>query len=722
MLDSLETLAMPSSDATDPLLECLITLTTKYNRTFSREALCAGLPLVNQFLTPQLFVRAAERAGLIAKIVKRQLHRIPKLVLPAVLLLKDNQACILHQIHDDQTLSVAFPETSQSISTKSLEEVAEVYSGYSIFIQPSRHFEGNDEKKGQEQSSSHWFWGTLLKYKRSYAEVGLAALFVNIFTLISPLFVMNVYDRVVPNNAQVTLWVLAIGVFIAFIFDLSLRILRGYLIDVCGKKADILMASRLFQHIMDMQLIHKPTSVGAFVNTLREFDTVRDFFTSATLTTLVDLPFICLFLFFIWYIGGALVLVPLAAIPIVLGTALLLELPLRKVVKQALQGTSQKNAILVEAIGGLETIKSLSAEGIMQHKWEQCIGATSHLGLRSRLLSASVVNIAHFAQQLVYVGTVIVGVYLIEAHDITLGSLIACNIIAGRTLAPLGQLASMLTRYHQAKIALRNLNKIMALTSEHQLQKRFLHQPSLKGEIHFKDVTFQYPKQPHKTLNNISCKIAVGERVAIIGRIGSGKTTLQKLLLGLYRPESGMITLDGIDMNQIDPIDIRRRIGYVPQDSLLFAGSVRDNITMGQPHSSDESILQAASIAGVDRIINKHPEGFNMPIVERGESLSGGQRQAIAIARAVLNNPPILLFDEPTSAMDENSEQELLRKLSTYLNNKTLILVTHKASLLTLVNRIIILDQGKIVLDGPKDQILKQIRLAAKPNAGATRS
>ncbi len=535
----------------------------------------------------------------------------------------------------------------------------------------------------------------------------LAALLINIFTVVSPLFVMNVYDRVVPNNAEVTLWVLAIGVLIIFTFDLLLRFLRGYLIDVCGKKADIVMASSLFQHVLGIQLINKPASVGAFANNLREFETVRDFFTSATLTTLIDLPFLIIYLIFTWYIGGVIVLVPLLAIPIVLITAYLIEVPLRHNVQAALQEAAQKNAVLVEAVSGIETIKTLGAESILQHKWEQRVGRAAKLGLQSRFLSAAVINITYYVQQLVTIGTVIVGVYAIEQGSLTLGGLIACNILAGRTLAPLGQFANLLTRLQQTKAALEGLNKIMALPLERPPNKHFLQRPAFQGEIEFKNVTFQYPYQQTKALDNVSFKINKGEKVAIVGRIGSGKSTLQKLLLGLYQPQQGAIYIDGIDLTQIDPIDLRKSIGYAPQDSLLFAGNVRDNIAMAQPWADDAAILRAAKLAGVDNFVSRHPAGYNLPVGERGEGLSGGQRQAIAIARALLSNPNILLLDEPTSATDERSEQELIHQLKNYLGDKTVIVVTHKASLLALVDRLIILDNSKIALDGPKEKLLK---------------
>lgn len=700
----------------DPLLNCLISLGRYYHcPNTSPKALVAGLPLVNNRLTPQLFVRSAHRIGLMAEIIQRPLLRISKLALPAVLLLKDNQACILTGWKDAETAEIVISELGGHPVEESLSELEQNYSGYSILIRPI-HEDAIEKETSIVDKNQHWFWGTLWRFKSAYSEVLVAALFINIFALVSPLFVMNVYDRVVPNNAQVTLWVLATGVIIIYVFDLILRFLRSYLIDISGKKADVLMASHLFQHIMNMQISYKPGSTGTFVNNIREFETIRDFFTSATLTTIIDLPFVFLYLFTIWYIGGPIVFIPLIAIPLVLAYAWLIEKPLQNEIKLALHSAAQKHGVLIESLTGLEILKSLNAEGLAQYKWEEHVGKHAQHGLRSRFFSASVINLTYFSQQLVTVLTIIVGVYLIYKGNLTLGGLIACNILSARALAPLGQLANLFTRYQQAKVALIGLNNIVSIPSERPADKHFLHKTHYNGEIEFKQVSFQYPEQTNKALDNVSFKIKPGEHVAIIGQIGSGKSTLQKLILGLYQPQSGNIYIDNADINQIDPAELRHEIGYAPQDSLLFAGTVRSNIMMRNPSADDERLLEVAQIAGVTHFTNLNPAGFDMKIGERGEGVSGGQRQAIAIARALLSNPSILLLDEPTSSMDERSEQELITKLKQYMENRTLLLVTHKPSLLPLVDRIIILHMGKIIADGPKPQILQAIAQSRKPS------
>lgn len=693
-------------DNEDSLLDCLVIMSQYYNKPYSRASLRAGLPLGDGLLTPRLFVRAAERAGLAARIVSRSIEKIPPLVLPVVLILKDGKACVLHKINSD-SLEITLPEQSQGLVTKSLEDIKALYTGHAIYLHPL--FQRAQHQDEHKEHPKDWFWGTLWKYKRNYFEVSLAALFINVFSLVSPLFVMNVYDRVVPNNAILTLWVLSIGVLIIFTFDSLLRVLRGYLIDVCGKKADTLMASALFAQIMDMQLINKPRSIGAFVNNLREFESVRDFFTSATFVTLIDFPFLILFLLLIWYVGGLIVLVPLISIPLIVIIALILERPMRAIVQQNLQGLAQKNAILVESISGLETVKTLVAEGMLLRKWEQQVGQNNKLTLKSKYLSSLITNLSYYIQQISYVGTIIVGVYLIEQQQMTMGALIACSILAGKTLAPLGQLTSLIARYHQAKEALHGLNAMMSLSTEHSTNKRFIHHDQLSGDIELENVSFQYPMQSGFALNDVSLKIKAGERIGIMGRMGSGKTTLEKLILNLYHPQKGMIYFDGIDSKQIDPVNIRHNIGYVPQDNLLFSGTLRDNILMAQPWATDEAMLKVAQIAGLDKVINKHPLGFNMPVGEKGDTFSGGQKQSVTIARALLSNPSIILLDEPTSSMDAPSEAELITNLKEALQDKTLLLVTHRPSLLALVDRVIVMDLGKIIMDGPRDDIVKKL-------------
>lgn len=692
----------------DSLLGCLTILAKMLHKPHSAESLVAGLPLVDNKLTPKLFSRAAERAGLSSKVVKRPLRKISNLVLPAVLLLENSTACIVVEFNR-KTAKVIFPETGEGESEIALNELKKQYSGYAIFIKPFHHFDKRTNESDVPRTK-HWFWGTILRFWPIYAEVFIASILVNSFALASPLFIMNVYDRVVPNHAIETLWVLAIGVATVFAFDLLLRTLRAYFIDMAGKKADVILSATIFEKVMGVKMASRSNSVGSFSNNLQEFESFRDFFTSATLTTLIDLPFVFLFIFVIWTISGDLAYVPLAVIPLALLVSLIIQIPLGRTIQQLFRHSGQRSATLIETLTGLETIKSIGAESPIQRKWEQTIGFIAKYSQRARVLSSTAVNFSGFLQQMASVTVVVFGVYKIAEGDLTMGALIASTILTGRALAPIGQVAGLLTRYHHSKAALQSLNNLMSLPIERPSGREFLHRPDFNGGVEFKKVSFRYPEQPMDALTEISFSIKPGEKVAFIGRIGSGKSSIEKLILGLYEPSEGAILLDGTDIRQIDPVDLRRNIGYAPQDVVLFFGSVRDNITMGSPFADDKSVLKAAEIAGVTEFVNRHPSGFDLPVGERGEGLSGGQRQSVAAARALLLDPPVLLLDEPTNAMDNSTEERFKAKLATMLSDKTLLLVTHKASLLSLVDRIIVVDQGRLVADGPRDQILTALK------------
>ncbi|MEO5341259.1 MAG: type I secretion system permease/ATPase [Magnetococcus sp. MYC-9] len=703
----------PEADAShamdDPLLHCLVILSRHWQRPQSLNALRAGLPLVDNRFTPELFVRAAARVDISARVVRKPLARISPLTLPAVLLLKERQACLLMALEaNGHEARVIFPETGAGEAIVPLDRLQERYSGQAIFSRPQFRFDARSEEIGA-LPDRHWFWGTLRRFTTLYAEAILASLMLNIFSLTSSLFAMNVYDRVVPNNAIETLWVLSIGAAIVYGFDFVIRTLRSYLLDVAGKKADILMASTLFQQINDVRMAAQPASSGALARNLLEFESLRDFFTSASLSTFIDLPFVFLFLWVIYFLSGPVVLVPLLAVPLVLGASLLLQWPLARIMHKTAKESAQKHAILIETLNGLETVKTLGAAGTVQGKWEQMVGLAAQTGLQSRLASNLLLNFSNFTQQMAYVGIIIHGVYQIQEGQLTMGALIACSMLTSRALAPLSQVAGLLVRLQQSIVSLRTLDGIMQLPVERPATTRFIHCPKLSGEILFDKVSFSYPRHPVPVLRDFSLHIRAGERVAILGRIGSGKSTLIRLLLNLYQPDAGTILMDGIDLQQMDPVDLRRNIGCVTQESLLFFGTVRTNILIGDPFANDEALLRAAHQAGVDESVTRHPHGFNRAIGEQGRGLSGGQQQTIAIARALLTDPPILLMDEPTSAMDSGSEERFKARMMEALPGRTLLLITHRASLLPLVDRVILLEEGRVVLDGPRHEVVQQM-------------
>jgi len=693
----------------DPLLNCLVFLTRFYKRPYSAEALQAGLPRTGGEFSHQLFVRAAERVGLTSRLVKRPLNKLSPFLLPAVVFLKDESSCILLERPEPGELKIMTPEVLDGVTEVSEELFEQQYAGYVLLVHPTYRF-GSDKTQAEIPKEKNWFWGTLKHSFWIYGQVILAAILINVLVLVSPLFIMNVYDRVVPNNAMETLWVLAIGALLAFSFDFILKVLRSYFIETAGKKADVILSSRIFDQLLDMKLGGNTKSSGAFANELNGYESLREFFTSSTLTTLVDLPFVLFFVAIIWMLGGPLAYIPLLAIPLLFTGVIIIQYFLRGVIQKSYVEDKIRQGVLVETVSGVEIIKSVRADGRMRHLWEKSIGVTSKYGKRARLLSQFANHYAAFITQITSVAVVVYGAHLAEAGEITMGVIIAAVILSGRILAPLTQLANLGVRLDRSLLSLRGLNKIMEQPVERPDTRNFVHYPELKGAICIDNVHFAYPEQEkdqqQEVLKGLSLTVNPGDRVGIIGRVGSGKSTLAKLMLNLYSPNEGSILIDNTDIRQIDPADLRRNIGFVPQDSFLFMGSIRENISISAPHAEDEDILRAARLAGVDDFVSKHPMGYDFPVGERGKNLSGGQRQAVTLARALLFDPALLIMDEPTNDLDQQSEELLKKRLQESLKSRTLILITHRFSLLSLVDRIIIVDNGQVLADGPKKEIL----------------
>ncbi len=694
----------------DPLTDCLVQLTRLHGRPMSRTALRAGLPLVNDRLTVELFARAAERADLSARVLKRPLKKMTGLELPAVLLLNNLGACVLVAVdRDTSEATVLLPETGMGEARFSFAELEKLTTGYAIFARPKYRQEKAIDAK-VEPGEKNWFWKTLFSSWRIYRDVLIASFLINLFGLAGPFFTLNVYDRVIPNLAFETLWVLAVGIGVIYLFNLMMKSLRGYFVDVAGKRANLRLSAILFQKVLGLRMEVRPKSVGAFSKNLQQFETIRDFITSFSITALIDLPFMGLGLFAVWYLGGMVVCLHLGAIVLLALYALLIQVPLQRSVEKTFQASAQKNAILVEGLSGIETVKMLGAESQLQRAWEEAVSYIATWSARSRFLSNSVNHFSDFVLNIAVVGTVIIGVYRIASGNLSQGGLIALVILTRQAIAPMTQVVSLATRFHRARAALKTLNSIMALPVERPAGKAFLHRSTCKGRIEFNAVSFTYPEQKGHALKNISLTLEPGEKVALIGPIGSGKTTLGKLLLGLFEPSEGMVSLDSTDIRQIDPAQLRHFIGYVPQDITLFRGTLRDNLTLGSQDVEDTTILRAAEMSGTADFIGRHSQGFDMEVGEQGRRLSGGQRQSVAIARAVLHDPPVLVMDEPTSSMDNRTEQRLRGRLKTFIGPKTLILITHRSSMLDLVDRIIIIDNGAVVADGPRDRVLSALK------------
>ncbi len=695
----------------DPLLDCLLQLSKLHGRPATRTGLSSGLPLVNNRLTVDLFPRAASRADLSSRILKKPLEEIKNIHMPAILLLNDRRAVILvDKPADTSKYKILLPETGMGEKILAQDELEKLYTGYAIFVRPKYRLEKKSLNELSPATARHWFWGTMLESWRIYRDVMLAAFLINVLGLVGTFYVLNVYDRVIPNSAYETLWVLSIGVIIVYIFAVVMRALRSHFIDEAGKKTNLKLSSMILQKVLDLKMEARPQSIGSFTNNLQEFESIRDFITSFSVTALIDIPFMLLGLLVVWYIGGVLVVAFLFAIVVLGGFAYFIQKPLQVAVEKSVKASAQKNAILVEGVAGLETIKMLGAESQVQRSWEEAVSYIANWSSRSRFLSSSVQDVAYFVQSAIVVIVVIGGVYMITSGDLSQGGLIALVILSRQVLAPMAQVVNLATRYHRAKEALKTLNDIMDLPVERPPEKSFLLRSRFEGAIGVKNLTFSYPGQVNKVLNNITLDISAGEKVGIIGPVGSGKTTLGKLMLGLYEPTSGMVTMDGTDIRQIDPAELRHFIGYVPQDIILFKGTVRDNVTMGTHDIDDQTVLHAAEIAGVHNFTRKHSKGFDMEVGEFGRGLSGGQRQCIVMARALLLDPPILVLDEPTSNMDNRTEIRIKNNLSGIIKGKTLIMITHRASLLDMVDRLIVIDNGTVVADGPKAFVLEAMK------------
>ncbi|EGP07505.1 ABC transporter [Bradyrhizobiaceae bacterium SG-6C] len=699
----------------DPLADALICLAAFHGRAISREALIAGLPIVNGRLTAVLMERAGMRAGLEVEPVRRALADIPALVLPAVLVTKDGVPLILTSLDDlGHVAQVIDPEKPGIKKSLPIADLAANYSGYAFFAKPAATADARTVAAG-DLPQTHWFWSVVRRFGSNYGHVALAALLVNMLALAAPLFTMNVYDRVVPNGAVPSLIALSIGLGLAIVFDFVIRIVRSRIVDLTGKKIDVVLAANIFEHMLAVKMANRPTSVGILANQMRDFDSVREFFTSGTVVAATDLLFAVIFIGVLFVIAGPLAWIPLLMLPIVIGTGFILQRPLDRAMKRLQAESSARHGVLIESLSGIETIRAAGAESRMQTAWERSVAATARSGEDVHFWSTLALTISSSAQQITSMLLVVIGVFLILDGKITMGALVAANMLSGRVLAPISSLASVITRATQTTSALRSIDRLMSLERERPPGRAYVSRKIEKGAVTFENVSFRYPGAKESALENVSFKIAPGERVAIIGRVGSGKTTVGRLLSGFYEPLEGSIAIDGIDSRQYDPADLRSGIGFVMQDTDLFFGKLRDNITLGRPSATDEEVIEVARLSGVEQFIAGHPLGYDMPVAEGGRSLSGGQKQAIGLARAMIRKPRIMFMDEPTAHFDVRSETEFLERLKAIAQSEmTVIVSTHRPSLLSLVNRILVFDRGKLVADGPREAIIASLQAGAR--------
>ncbi|MDO9892993.1 type I secretion system permease/ATPase [Glaesserella parasuis] len=646
---------------------------------------------------------------------KRSLREIPSLAVPVLLFLQNEEAALVTEIKEDsdgRSYKVHLLDgLTQWFSENELEEK---YLNHCWFIKPRESVDTRSDLPEYNLPKA-WFFKVIWRFKSYYYQVVLSSFIVNFLALVSSLYVMNVYDRVVSNKAYGTLWVLSLGVIAAIVFELIAKMLRAYLTDMAGKKSDLIISSALFRRVLNIKLQDRPTSSGSYANNLRDFESVREFMTSASLLTLVDFPFLFLFLFVMFMVAGKLALVPLAIIPIVIIVGLLAQIPLSRYINESMRESSQRQGLTVEAIEGLETLKTNNAANWAQKRWDFFTAKSASSSIKVKNISNFVTNFTMMMQQLNTVFLVLAGTYLIHSENpdskITMGALIACVILSGRALAPLGQIAGLAIRFQQAWLALKGVNSIVERPSERDNERNYVTLKSIRGELQFNNITFSYGKEDEPTINGLNLDIKPGEKVGILGKIGSGKSTVLKLASGLYDPKQGNITVDSVDLRQIDPHFLRNQVLLLEQSPRLFLGTLRENLDLARMDgfSTDQDLLQALARFGLIDLIRNHPRGLDMPLGEGGLGLSGGQKQMVALARMTMKNPRIALLDEPTTGLDQMSEIQALQGIAQWARNKTLVVVTHRSQVLQIVNRIVVIEDGKVVLDGPRDAVLKHL-------------
>lgn len=690
------------------LMDCLITICRAHCLSVSPVSLLSGLPLDSGELSPTGFERAAKRAGLASRTVKRDIDHINTALLPAVLVLNEKQACVLHGLSGTHA-RVSYPELDDAVVEVPLEELSVNYTGYVIFARPE--MQAQDTNANIDKSSvGHWLWSSIKTAKGLYRDVLLASVFISLLSIALPLFVMNVYDRVVPNAALETLWALAIGVLLVLAADFLLRMLRQYFVELAASRLDVTLSAKIMEKVLSINLANKPAKSGAFINSLQSFESIRQFFGSVTLVALVDLPFGLLFVVIIAMIDIYLIIPMLIGATLLFLYAMKAQRVMRSLSEESMEISSRKSSLVTESVTSLEDIKAFGYQSRNQSAWEKQTIFLAKVNAKLRLVSMSVNNAALWIQQSVGVVIILTGVYLIIEGVITQGSLIAAYLLSSRAMGPVSQAASLLAQFHHAETAKNALDEIMAMPSESGSNKQIKSNVVLRGNIEANQLCFKYPDENVLALKDINFSIKQGEHVAILGKNGCGKSTLNKLIMGFYRPESGQLLMDGIDLQQYDPTLLRKQIGYVPQEVSLFYGTLKDNIMPENLNMDDSDFWEILSQCGLAKLVNSSANGVEQIVGERGSLLSGGQRQAVAMARALVRDPAIYIMDEPTSAMDSTNEAQMKETIKAATAGKTLIINTHRTTLLDLVERVIVVENGKVIADGKKEDVLVQFK------------
>jgi len=694
-------------------------LAKAHGQPFSASALRGSLPDGLDLTRTANLARALENAGLKARAVRQPPVRIDEAVLPCVLFRPNASMAVLTGIgRRRKTFTVIDAEAEGAPEEIGRRALKAEFTGTVMLVAPLTEASESRMPRNLLRQDTHWFWGPVRANWPAWIQVFVAAFSINLLSLALPIFVMNVYDRVIPNLAFVTLWTLAIGVLLALALDLALRSLRSRVLEGVSRRVDLNVAARLFDQMMHVRMMSRKGGAAGMANAVRDFETVRDFFGSASFVAMIDLLFIGVFIAALFLIVGPLAFVPLCAVPVVLFIALLAQAPLSRNADEAQRLATKRHIVLVETLLGIEAVKSLNAEPVMQREWENAVAASARIGGKTRTWSGLATNATQFIQQGVSVVIIFWGVFLVSEQRITIGALIAANLLAGRILAPLAAVAQTFFRAHYAKRSMQVLSEMMELPREGGTGAR----SGLRirrGDLSLSEVSFRYPGTEHAAIAGLTLDIKAGETVALLGRVGSGKTTTGKLLNGLLEPDGGTILIDGHGIGQYEPADLRDGIGYLTQESELFTGTLRENMVIGRPDASDDQIRQALYLAGIDDFVAASPAGLNLFIGEKGNRLSGGQRQGVALARLLLRAPKVLFLDEPTNSMDMQMETAVISRLKALGKGRaTLIFCTHRMSLADVAERFIVLEKGRKVLDGPKADVLAQLRAARTPEIG----
>ena len=697
----------------DPLLVCLAMVTQLLDSPVAMSALRGGFALDRHGrLSPASVPEVVAAHGFKASWTNRRATTFPDYALPVIAPLIDGRVAIVRSMKEGQA-TVLFAESGMTPHQIDIQELESLLTDRSLIIKRSTKV-SEQQLIALKTQAFRWFWDTMWRFRRFYYDAMVATVVANILTLATVFFAMNVFNRVIPAQAYVSLWTLTVGVMVAMLLEFAMRHLKGRLVDEGGKRADLAVNATLLREIMSVRLDSKPQSVGIFASSMREFDALREFISSTLFVTIADLPFVFMFLALIWIIGGPLVIIPAAVLPIIVVLSLVVQRKLMHAMRENMRQAGEKQSVLVEAMMNLEMLKAHNAEGYLQGRWEKSNAAAVRSYIQIRRINLWVTGLTTSLQQFASVGIIVMGVYMIHDQSLTLGALIACNILANRTLTPLGQVVQLATRYQQARTALETLDSLVQRPRDRDAAHRYIVPEHLTGKLATENLAFTYPGSTGKSaVDQVSLTLKAGDHLGLLGHVGCGKSTLLRLLSGLYKPTSGSVRIDDLDVLQIEPAAFRSRIGYVGQDAQLFMGTVRDNLVLSDTWITDERMMDLLQRLGLHHVIAAHPRGLDMPLSESGGGLSGGQRQLLTIARMMLRDPAFVFMDEPTANMDQDTETTVIAELGKWLEGRTMIVATHRPQLLALANRLALMHQGKIVKEGPRDEVLRQLAQSA---------